>query len=129
MNLIILYRSCWKYRNIRRDLEYRDFITYSWYSEFIFIVIVTPYIGLVYELWLLLYYCFVCAAARCISFCLCYCVIYRRIHQHSLLFSGVHTVCSRTHSSTGYSHYDLIQKVIFVIFFSLKTNTLLYAKS
>ena len=31
--------------------------------------------------------------------------------------------------ATGYSHFGFIQKVIFVIFFSLRSNTLLYAKA
>ena len=58
----------------------------------------------------------------CVSFRLCVlltsCVI-THIQQHSLF--SVHTVCSRAHSSKGqYSHCcGLIQKVIFVIFFSL----------
>jgi len=46
-------------------------------------------------------------------------------NTHSLF--SVHIVCSRAYSSTGYSHCSFILKVIFVIFLSIETNTLLNA--
>ena len=47
----------------------------------------------------------------------------------STLFSPSTQQYAVKYSSTGYSHCGLIWKVMFVIFFSLKPNTLLNAKA
>ena len=105
--------GCWSYRNIRRDLVYtvEIDITYSWYS-FIFIVTVIYYIGLVYELLLLLSFFLSALLCQFLYVLLCHNIYSSALFSLFTQYAVQHTVARAT--------------VIVVLYFSL-LNLILYS--